>query len=387
MSLRSGALLLTSALLAATVACQGGSTGDTPSFGRRLAPYPKDVWVELPASPLGSWPNYGWVYLADGSGFVHAGAGRISGQSFSSSKRAALFSFADRRFRTLPDLPVSAGVGSPSGARVGDRLVVIGQDCPPMPPPSGGGIEFCAADGAGAKVVLTTKLGDARWRRIEAPDWLRDFRWGSPTVLGVRKGRVIVSAGETDPVLAELDPVSGDWTRIDAPSNGGYEARCLVGDDIVGYPGLLSVGTGRMGPASASVLRAGVWTPIALPDAENISTIVCSRHGLWLTHDQTNFQPENGDFHWDLTITWFDLATGTETVVRPHQRRHFWAAPGSTYGDTLVSGGAQRTVLLTPKGARTLPVGELAGAFDLALVGRYLISTNRPARIMALDVG
>ena len=39
-----------------------------------MAEFPPNRWVDLPRSPVGDWDSFNWVFLADRSGFVHAGA-------------------------------------------------------------------------------------------------------------------------------------------------------------------------------------------------------------------------------------------------------------------------------------------------------------------------
>ena len=91
-----------------------------------MAEFPPNRWVDLPRSPVGDWDSFNWVFLADRSGFVHAGAATTDPDgTVTSTPAAAFFSFEERRFIRLPDLPVTSGVGRAGGARVGDTMVIV----------------------------------------------------------------------------------------------------------------------------------------------------------------------------------------------------------------------------------------------------------------------
>ncbi len=46
------------------VSCTGDDVKVTPTE-RPMAEFMTDRWIDLPASPLGEWDRYNWVYLAD----------------------------------------------------------------------------------------------------------------------------------------------------------------------------------------------------------------------------------------------------------------------------------------------------------------------------------
>lgn len=296
-----------------------------------------DRWVDLPPSPVGDWDRYNWVFLADRSGFVHAGAATSDGDGkVTSTPAAAYFSFEEGRFTTLPDIPVTGGVGRAGGAWVEDTLVIIGQDCPPSPGFSGVGVEFCAAGGEGAKVVLSLESGATTWREHTLPEWMQEFRQGTPDVLGVLDGKVVVASGHLPAHLGAFDPVTGDWTRLpDAPrlasetdpppgadpavaSFGAITAQpCIVGDDLVAVmlgeaSSAMSFPEGQPPPDRLVQwfrLEEGAFVELPAPITGRITNVACMHDGLLVSRSI------DSSALGDTDLSWVDPVAGTAALL------------------------------------------------------------------------
>lgn len=283
----------------------------SPADSSRVHPR-TDRFVDLPRSPVGDWPIYNWVWLADGSGFVQAGAGRVSGSDgrVVSTPRSAEFRFDTGRYESLPDLPVTAGVGHAEGTRLKDRLILTGQDCPPSPGASAVGIEFCRSGGSGAKVVFTVRDGDRTWTRLTLPDWMAEFRDGTPKVLGSLDHEVVLASGHEPAHLAALDPSTGSWRRLpDAPDSN--VTLCLTRGELWAWR-LQAPGSG---PDPSWDWRndwwhlvGDAWAKVSSPVDGQVAQAVCTLDGFALEADSGRV---GGDGPREL---WWVEPSGTATA-------------------------------------------------------------------------
>lgn len=362
------------------VSCTGDDVKVTPTE-RPMAEFMTDRWIDLPASPLGEWDRYNWVYLADRSGFVHAGAASAAGDGkVRSTPAAAYFSFAERRFLRLPDLPVTGGVGRAGGAWVGDTLVVVGQDCPPSPGYSGVGVEFCAAGGEGAKVVLTLERGAPRWRRWDVPEWMQEFRQGTPDVLGVLDGAVVVASGHVPAHLGAFDPSTGEWTRLpDVPklmnryepapgtdpavaSFGAISAQpCIVGGVLVAVmlgdaPSVMSFPEGQPlpdRPAHWFRLDGDTFVEVPAPITGPITNVACLHDGFLVSRAiDTGVLGE-------VNLSWVDPAAGSADLL--DENAHL----GPSYSEATAFADA---ALMQPP-VEVNPAGTPPGTYRVATAG------------------
>ena len=371
-----------------------------------MAEIPPNRWVDLPRSPVGDWDSFNWVFLADRSGFVHAGAATTDPDgTVTSTPAAAFFSFEERRFIRLPDLPVTSGVGRAGGARVGDTMVIVGQDCPPSPGFSGVGVEFCDAGGQGAKVVLTLRQGAPNWGEYTVPDWMEEFRQGTPDVLGVLDGKVIVASGHLPAHLGAFDPETGEWTRLpdlpklaseDAPdldpavaSFGATTAQpCLIGDDLVAVmlgeaPSAMSFPEGQPVPDRPAWwyrLDGDAFVEIPAPITGRIATASCMHAGLLVGRAIDSGVPGHTD------LSWVDPVAGTAALLDDDAERGTLYAPITAFADAALM---QPPVEVNPGGTPpgTYRVATAGGMVDtdlevldsyvpITVVGSYAIWQN-----------
>lgn len=346
-----------------------------------MAEFPPNRWVDLPRSPVGDWDSFNWVFLADRSGFVHAGAATTDPDgTVTSTPAAAFFSFEERRFIRLPDLPVTSGVGRAGGARVGDTMVIVGQDCPPSPGFSGVGVEFCDAGGQGAKVVLTLRQGAPNWGEYTVPDWMEEFRQGTPDVLGVLDGKVIVASGHLPAHLGAFDPETGEWTRLpDAPrldpatdpppdldpavaSFGAITGRpCIVGDDLVAVllgeaPSAMSFPEGQ-GPPDRLVqwfrLDGDAFAELPAPITGRITDAACMHDGLLVSRSIDSAVVGEVD------LSWVDPVAGTAELLDDN------AHLGPSYNEAMAFADA---ALMQPP-VEVNPGGTPPGTYRVATAG------------------
>ncbi len=312
---RSAFCILALALASTAGACGADRTKET-AFGsvqsEAISPYVADTWSTLPRSPLGDWTEPNWVWLADGSGFVQAGAAELDGTEVRSTRRAAWFAFADRRYSTLPELPVKAGLGWAGGAWIGDTLVLVGQDCPPVTANSMTSVEFCAEGGAGAKVVLTYRTGDAGWIRRSLPDWIHDFDASSPEVIGVIGDRLVLTVGMQPTRVGTFEPTTGQWelladgpdveplqesitsapgatTTMGAAPNPSRTYRlptafCVIGQEITAYSVTPAYGV-TVGYFEPGFWRLGTggWELLRVPVPGPLESAACTTRGFAVT--------------------------------------------------------------------------------------------------------
>lgn len=417
------------ALASGVIACSGNRAEVTtfePVRGEPMAPYVANAWTELPASPLGDWPLYNWVWLADGSGFVQAGGASVDGAgNITNTRGAAFFSFAERRYTTLPDLPVTSGLGVAGGAWVGDTLVIVGQDCPPMPDESSGALEFCRSGGMGAKVLLTLERSGTSWTSHTLPEWLDEFDYGTPSVIGIRSRRVILASGHEPAHLGEFDPVAGDWTRLPdapgAPRPAAIEPRatettvapstlaatttsiavegsgpppvdpyvppaqvCLNGDRLVAWIlGQPTFEPDRFGPPAVNqwyLLDGDAWTTLAAPLGGAVAGAACAGSGVFVTRYLADMTTD---------LSFVDLIAGTSRVVSTTSVGVL--SNGPQYGLAVPVGDADnRLAVAIPDGVIPVTDDSWFGAY----VGRYFVrpgdtvsdgaeqETRRPSMIL-----
>lgn len=380
-----------------------------------MPPYTAGVWHDLPASPVGDWPLYNWVWLADGSGFVQAGAARPdSSGAIRTSKKAAYFSFDDRRYYSLPDLPVTSGVGQAGGAWVGDTLAIIGQDCPPMPNESSGDIEFCRSGGMGAKVVLTTRRGDDHWESRPLPDWLREFDSGTPNVRGVLGSRIVLASGHEPAHIGVFDPGKGTWERLpDAPtpSSGASPqpaasletttlppgaspppylpaappaSLCVVAGQLVAWsvssPGS-SAAEPRVLPSAVNEwwrLDGDAWSPLTPPIVGPVRRVACTRSGVFASR-----------YRLDETGGWSDLSFVDPLTGRV---RAIADRGGSGIGASLTGADPQNGdggIISTSRGLRVATPTKMRdvgtdGPYT-AYVGHFLVRTGDPYTVSSAE--
>lgn len=320
------------------------------------------TWADLPDSAAAPSAAAYRVPLSDGSGFVVAGSTAYDGGRPDVSLGAALFLFDDRQYFDLPDLPVEAGLGTDaSAARVDDTIVLVGVDCPVVTPVSYFGVELCATEGgASAKVVLIHEAGADTWTRVEISKWLRDYSAGSPTVVGVRRGRVLLATGAASPVLAMLDPADGSIERfgepvpVPAPGAEGVATPCVVDNEVMVVRHGPPVGTASTRVFSAPAYsiwwwRDGVWA--ALDPPAGVAGFSCAKRGLFVWRDHNVSAPDGS-----VDIDFYDPRSSTSTRLATDVPR-----PGpttATWGDALLlpppfsvdRAALARRVVVTPLG-------------------------------------
>lgn len=345
-----------------------------------IAPYPVGEWVDLPASPLGSWETVNRLFLPDGSGFVEAGAATLQdGGRIETTREVARFDFAAGRYTTLPALPVTSGLGQSGAAVAGGHLVIVGQDCPPRPGASNEGVEYCAEGGVGAKVVLTLPEGGEAWREPALPDWLREYQPGTPIIVGDRTGHVVVSSGHEPARLGELDPASGEWTRLpDGPTPRAE--YCLVGTDLVAYSVVTPayvLDDGTVSPNEWWVLAGEQWRSLPPPVSGDLGSVACGRTGMFISGSW----PTTGQ----RVPAWFvDPVAGT---VAPLSRDlPYPLTPGRLIGDSAVLPPEfdLTATSLVPGMMTTLP-GDTVPPSTGATPGPTTLTATPPLRVAVRD--
>ena len=371
------------------------TTGSAGSDGSSVSDALDMTWVDLPPAPIGDWPLYHWVWLADGSGFVIAGASRSSsGGDPESTAAAAAFSFDSRSYTELPELPTKGGLGIGRGAWIGDRLVLVGQDCEPSLGPSFGGSALCLDGGGAHKVTLTYRRGADSWEQSALPDWLGEFPYGVPGIVGVRDGRLIMATSDVPAHVGALDPESGSWDRLDdapflaptgndadgaALSFGGPAARvCMAGDELLAF---------AIGGAGYTVDEAAVpppstpnrwwrygddgWTEIDPMVTGAIVQVNCASAGLYAVR-------RLGGTGGRSELVTIDVSTGESTTADLSDS--IVSSPDQQFGDSIMVSGidglgtsGHQGRLATPHGIISTPLDEVESAL---LFGHHYIRTN-----------
>lgn len=277
----------------------------------------------------------------------------------------------------------------------------------------------------GAKVLLTLERSGTSWTSHTLPEWLDEFDYGTPNVLGIRSGRVLLASGHEPAHLGEFDPVSGDWTRLaDAPgvprpsthtprvtettvapttmaatttsvvTNGGAADPvdpyvppaqvCLIGDRLVAWiVGQPTFAPNRFGPPAVNqwyVLDGDAWTTLPVPLDGAIAGAACAGSGVYATRYLADMSTD---------LSFVDPITGTSRVLSTTSVGVL--SNGPQYGRAVPVGDADnRLAVATPDGIIPVTDDSWFGAY----VGRYFIrpgdtvsdgpgqETRRPSMIL-----
>lgn len=385
-------------VLVAMTACTGDDAqsvstgaGDEAVPPSTAVPLSSTEWTDLPRSPLGEWGVYHWAWLVDGSGFVQAGAAE-GGSAIARTSEVVAFSFDTMKYTAAPDLPTEGGLGAAGAAWVGERLVLIGQDCPAGVGPSFIGQAVCVDGTTGRRVSATWKPGEESWTVVDLPDWIREFDQGAPTLIGVLDGKVLMASGDRPAHVGAFDPATGSWTRLpDAPevplgdvgaeaaamSFAAYSATvCVVGGELIAFAFgsdlLLLDGVPRdSSPNRWWRFDGASWVDIPSPVTGLIDRAMCGSTGVYVSL-------------WNSTSTsrLVYAEPGSGSDPRPLGE----PAPRSFVGPNRLPGDAALMARYGPDDLTTQPMFvatpdalvpvAVPDATDALLVGRTLVKTG-----------
>lgn len=177
----------------------------------------------------------------------------------------ALVDIGSGKARTLPDAPFNRPLINPTSVKIGDGVLVIGDQCIGSRPPDGNAT-FCEP---GTYAAARFDLKSHEWQVVAIPAELQSVKEGRASALGsTADGRAVFELGGMTPQYWVYSPTDERWTHLASGASEVSQA-CIADDQLVE----LSIPTPVNGPAATPLLTrfalsgVGVQRPVQVPGA------------------------------------------------------------------------------------------------------------------------